>query len=104
MFGKSGFVVVKNGINCSDFKFDMSVRQKYRTLLNLHGKKVIGHVGRFAQEKNHIFLIKMFAEYVKLQPNSVLLLVGDGPLRQKINDLVDNNNLQGKVMFLGINT
>ena len=102
VFDKSDFVVVKNGINCCDFKFDMSVRQKYRTLLNLHGKKVIGHVGRFAQEKNHIFLIKMFAEYVKLQPNSVLLLVGDGPLRQKINDLVDNNNLQGKVMFLGV--
>ena len=45
---------------------------------------VIGHVGRFNQQKNHAFLIDVFSELIKLEPKAYLLLTGDGELRPEI--------------------
>jgi glycosyltransferase involved in cell wall biosynthesis len=62
---------------------------------------VIGHVGRFSQQKNHAFLIVIFSELIKLQPDAYLLLVGDGELRPDIERRVDEAGLSTRVLFLG---
>ena len=62
----------------------------------------LGHVGRFAHQKNHSFLIDVFAELIKLNQNSILVLVGDGPLRIEIEKKVKDLKLEDKVKFLGI--
>lgn len=63
---------------------------------------VIGHVGRFVDQKNHTFLIDIFVEIIKKQPESYLLLVGDGPLRPDIEQKVSRLGLSGNVIFAGI--
>jgi len=63
---------------------------------------LIGHVGRFAEPKNHRFLIEIFAAVLQKLPTAHLLLVGDGPLRPAIEALVRKKSLQGNVHFLGI--
>ena len=45
---------------------------------------MVGHIGRFNMQKNHKFIIKVFNEIQKLEPNSILLLIGDGELQNTV--------------------
>lgn len=94
--------IINNAIDLSKFAFKQEVRDKLRKEMDLEGKFVVGHVGRFMKQKNHEFLINIFAELVKQKPESVLLLVGEGPLFGHIQDKVKNLDLQEKVKFLGV--
>ncbi len=62
---------------------------------------VVGHVGRFMEQKNHQFLIEVFMEVLKREPKSYLLLIGDGPLQSNIKQLVVKMGLSDKVIFTG---
>ena len=63
---------------------------------------VIGHVGRFAEQKNHSFLIDIAAEVIKHKPKTKLLLVGGGSLRPEIEKKVRDKNLTECVIFAGL--
>lgn len=69
--------------------------------MGLEGKFVIGHVGRFERQKNHEFLIEVFAKIKKRLPESVLLLVGEGSLRHSIEYKVKLLCLEESVFFYG---
>jgi glycosyltransferase involved in cell wall biosynthesis len=58
-------------------------------------------VGRFQAEKNHTFLLNVFTEYLKLNANAMLLLVGKGPLMDDIRQKTLQLGINGKVYFLG---
>lgn len=94
--------VIGNGIDIDKFIFNKQIREKIRQELNIQEKKVIGHIGRFAEQKNHEFLIDIFNEIQNKDKNTVLLLLGDGPLKEKIQEKVNNLNLSDKVLFLGV--
>ncbi len=63
---------------------------------------VIGHVGRFNEQKNHSFLVEIAAELSKMEPNFRLLLVGDGALRSEIEKQVSALRISDKVIFTGV--
>ena len=63
---------------------------------------LIGHVGRFDTQKNHRFLVEVFEALAGRLPDACLILVGDGPLRPEIEELVASKGLQDRVSFLGI--
>ena len=65
---------------------------------------VIGHVARMCQVKNQPFLLKVVSETVKLNPNVRLLFVGEGELREQLEELTDNLNLRDYVIFTGNRT
>lgn len=107
MFGNklfdSGKVrVIKNTIDFERFSFSCNTRKRIKKELVLSGKLVIGHVGRFTQQKNHMFLLEIFREVVKMQQNAMLLLIGDGPLREKIVRQARNYRLEENIIFAGI--
>ena len=62
---------------------------------------VIGHVGRFQEQKNHTFLVDIFAEVLKREPQAYLLLIGEGPLRLQIEQQVIQEGLQHQTIFAG---
>ena len=62
---------------------------------------VIGHIGRFVAQKNHTFLIDIFNEVHKQNNASLLMLVGQGPLMNEIQEKVNNLGLKDSVIFLG---
>ena len=101
MFGNHEHTIVKNGINLQDFKFDKMKRENTRSSLSCTDKFVIGHVGRFTDQKNHSFLINVFYKYNKYNPNSLLLLVGDGPLEESIKKMVQDFGIDKSVLFYG---
>ena len=107
MYGKqavnSGKVtIINNAIDLTKYAFNQEKRNKLRNELGLEGKFVVGHVGRFMKQKNHDFLIDIFSEVVKQKHNAVLMLIGEGPLKESISAKVSFLHLQNKVMFLGV--
>ena len=93
--------IIKNAIDTSIFNFDSSIRQKMRAELDVEGRFVVGHVGRFSRQKNHEFLLDIFAEVAKAEPRAALLLVGDGELRNIIEEKAARRGLADKVVFAG---
>jgi glycosyltransferase involved in cell wall biosynthesis len=95
--------ILKNGIDIHQFMPSYEIRESAREEFNLSQDSIVfGHVGRFALQKNHDFLIDIFAEFSKNKDDSILLLVGDGPLRRQMENKVLNLKISDKVKFLGI--
>lgn len=101
MFRDKQYFVIHNGFQVEDYKFDIKERSKYRKLLNIEDKFVIGHVGKFNEQKNHEFLVEVFIEVLKRKSNAILLLIGSGPKFELIEEKVKKLGIQEKVIFLG---
>lgn len=69
--------------------------------LKPEGRQHIVHVGGFSFEKNHQGLISIFQKVLKVNAKAHLHLVGGGPLRSEIENLVKERNLEDKVSFYG---
>lgn len=94
--------LINNAINVDKFIYNETLRNKIRKDLKVEDQFVIGHVGRFVEQKNHTGLIDIFNEIYKLNKKSVLFLAGDGHLLEIIKDKVEKLNLSDSVRFLGV--
>lgn len=95
-------IIFNNAIPLEKFIYNEDIRLKTRDKLNLNDKIVLGHVGRFNPSKNHQFLLKVFYEVYKKNPNSHLILVGDGTEKSKLIDITEKLNIEKNVSFLGV--
>lgn len=106
LYGKKNLdkvTIINNAIDSARFIFNKDTREKIRSLFQIPEEtKVIGHVGRFNEQKNHFFLIEIFRELVKIEPSVQLILIGDGNLKPKIENLTSKYSLKNKVHFLGL--
>ena len=94
--------LVKNAIDLDRFRFNPETRERVRAELGIGDKFAVGHVGRFMYQKNHDFLIDIFCEIHRRKPNSVLLLIGEGPLKEQIRQKADGLGLSDSVCFMGL--
>ena len=99
---KSRFLMLNNAIDAVSYIYDLSKREEMRRHLGLADELVIGHVGRFNPQKNHSFLIDIFAALLKKEPNAVLLLVGGGEDMTKIQAKAQIMGIAEHVRFLGV--
>lgn len=94
--------LLNNAIDLDKFKYDEEKRKEKRKELNIEDSTlVIGHVGRFVEQKNHRFLIDIFNEVHKQKENSILLLAGQGPLMGEMKEKVKILGIEDSVKFLG---
>lgn len=100
MFGKSNYHYIPNAIDTVNFRFDIKKRLQIRKQLNLEKNFVIGHVGRFNHQKNHIFLIEIFKEISIKNTNAKLILIGEGPLKDYIIAKIRDLSLSDRVIVL----
>ena len=77
MFKDNPYHVIYNAIDIHKYDADLAVRDEMRQALNLDTALTLLHVGRFSYQKNHSFLLDIFKEVHSIQPDTVLLLVGD---------------------------
>jgi glycosyltransferase involved in cell wall biosynthesis len=63
---------------------------------------VIGHVGRFMEQKNHGFLVEIAAQVLRRKSNAYLLLVGEGVLLPAIQQQVHQLGLAERTLFTGL--
>ncbi len=104
MFKGKEYQIVTNAIPAKNYIYSIQTRNKIRDELNIHDEFVVGLVARFSLQKNHDFLLDIFNGIVKINPNSRLLLVGDGDLRSQIEEKIKNLHLQYKVFLTGVRT
>lgn len=62
---------------------------------------VIGHIGRFVEQKNHELLLAIAAEVMDRNPGAQLLLVGEGPLRPQIEQACISLGIRDRTIFAG---
>ena len=95
------FTVIPNAIDPVAFRYDADVRKKKREELGLGNRFTVGHIGRFSQQKNHNFLIEIFSQILKTEPNAVLILAGKGEKEAQIREKVHTLGIGENVRFLG---
>lgn len=94
--------LLNNAIDVKKFKYNEKKRKEKRNELNIKDNTlVIGHIGRFVKQKNHEFLIDIFNEIHKQNKNILLLLAGEGPLKEEVKEKVKELGLEKNVQFLG---
>lgn len=94
--------LLPNAIQIGRFAFDPARRREFRAELGLPDEAfVLLHVGRFAEQKNHARLIRIFREVLKIRPEARLLLVGTGELEEEIRRQVAKADLGRAVVFAG---
>lgn len=107
-FGRKAYlsnevVMLRNALDLDLYRFSEDLRQSVRLR---HGisktAKVIGHVGQLRAEKNHKFLIKVFAEMNRNRNDVSLLLVGAGDQESALRKQVSDLNLKDQVVFAGV--
>lgn len=105
LYGKkneSQFIMLNNAIDAAAYTYNPAKRAEMRRQLGLTDELVVGHVGRFNPQKNHPFLLAIFAALLKKEPNAVLLLVGGGNDMPKIQAKAQELGIAERVRFLGV--
>ena len=98
----SNYFLWHNAVDTEKFHFSLEKRKMYRKKLGIgESAVVIGHVGRMIPAKNHNFLLEIFREYSQINPNSKLLLIGDGPLRDIVEDKVRKLGVAADTIITG---
>ena len=107
MWGEKAFnngkvYIMKNAIQAERFNFSPEKRERIRCEYNIANKFVIGNVARFSYQKNHEFLINIFAQVKKIRTDAVLMLIGRGELEDTVKAQVEALGLRDSVIFMGV--
>lgn len=106
LFGKSKkakkqVIILKNGIDIKKFSIINKERmlEAKKQLGIKENQLVIGHVGRFTKVKNHKFFIKLAKSFN--EEDYVILLIGDGELKEYIENEIKESHLENKFILTG---
>src|SRR5690606_30100336 len=104
LYGKTNndFTIIKNAVQAEKFQYNQNVRERVRKEFSIESKLVLGHIGRFSSQKNHLFLLEVFKAVYEQNPNTVLLLVGEGKLRERIEKKINELGLNDNVILTGV--
>ncbi|MDR2051735.1 MAG: glycosyltransferase family 1 protein [Deltaproteobacteria bacterium] len=103
LFSDGRVFVLPNAIEAGLYSFNPERRREKRVGLGLEDSCfAVGHVGRFVYQKNHDFLLKIFAAVKRQRPDASLLLIGEGELEQRIRHKAEDMKLSDSVKFLGV--
>ena len=94
--------LLPNAIDVRHFAFNEETREKMRSELGISNKICLGHVGRYENDaKNQEFVLHVFRDYLTVNPQAHLLMIGDGPLRGQYEELARDLDIKGQVTFTG---
>ncbi len=93
--------LLHNGVDLDVFRYDTAGRTRIRAEFALGERLVVGHVGRFHRQKNHDFLLEVFAKLRQRRSDAVLLLVGTGALEKTIREKAETLGIADGVIFAG---
>lgn len=100
-FSSKKIIVIHNGVE-TDYFGKKVVGVEYKKRIGIEGNfNVIGTVGRLSAEKGQKYLIEAVSEIVKHSPNTVFLIVGDGPFKKLLKDTVISLGLERHIIFTG---
>ena len=95
------YYFMPNAVDLKRYQYNKKIRNEVRTEWKLNEKFVIGHAGRFNQQKNHSFLIDIFFNIHQRDESAILLLFGVGETQERIRQKVHDLQLDNSVVFCG---
>lgn len=99
--GGSNFEVIYNGINLDDFA-SLPTKQEARNRLNLpDDRPIIGRVSALARNKLPQEALEIIPHVLKLVPDALFVIVGDGPQRKPAEAWISEKGLSNSMIFLG---
>ena len=102
MFGKGiKSEMIYNAIDTSRFSFNNESRKEIRNTIGCRDKTVVGFVGRFMPQKNPIFMLRVFAELLKIKKECELWIVGEGELKSEMEREIEKLDINASVKWLG---
>lgn len=94
-------VVIHNGID-ADYFSGKFVNVEYKRRIGIEDNfNVIGTVGRLSVEKGQKYLIEAASEVINIFPNTVFLIIGNGPFKKSLQDMAKSFGLEKNVIFTG---
>lgn len=99
---KNDLIIINNGIDVDRFHYNLQIRSVIRKQIGVKdGDLLIGQVGRFSVGKNHLFSLGLLKELMKESDKYKMIFVGDGELRDEIEDYIKNNGLSNNIVLTG---
>ena len=93
--------IMYNAVDCDLFRYDQTLRKQTRSKLGIGDKFCIGHVARFDTQKNNEFTVQLFHRVYSNHKNVILLWLGEGKDRKKIEDMIKEKGIEENVYLLG---
>ncbi len=94
-------LTIRNGIDASRWTPSPADRERIRSRLGVSdGECLLGSVGRLDGQKGHWLLLEALAQLAVAHPVKAVI-VGEGPLRGKLESLARHLKLEGRVIFSG---
>ncbi len=101
VMNRGDYVFVHNAIDVDRFVYNEALRNSLRKEYGLENAHIVGHVGRFMHQKNHTFLIDVFAEIAMHDDKAVLVLLGDGELQNKMKAKAEHLGIGDRIRMMG---
>jgi len=102
MYGNRKFKIIRNAVDLGKFADSENDFMKLKSSLNIpENSLVVGHIGRFVDQKNHVRVLKIFKAFYETHDDAYLILIGDGPLKRQIEDETRNSGISDHVKFIG---
>lgn len=94
--------ILRNAVDCSRYCFDSQRRKSIRAELNLDDEnRVCINIARLAPVKNQSFLLEAFSKALQHNKELVLLIVGDGALKDELSNKICSLGISSNVRLLG---
>lgn len=101
MYGRKKYTVVHNAINIRRFQYNPDAERKIREEFGLKTQHIYGYIANLTESKNHMYLMYIFQEILKLDTDARLFCVGEGVMRETIEFHIKQLGLSGKVILTG---
>lgn len=100
LFKNEEYIIINNAIDIDKFKYDENIRMQLRKEKKIENAFVVGNVGRLTEQKNQKFLLDIFKNIVNEREDSILLLIGDGELKDELVQYSKKLDIYEKVRFI----
>lgn len=95
------FTILNNAIFLDKYKFDLEKRKEIRGSLGIGEEILLGHVGRFVEQKNHMLLLDIFSKLWEKGWKGKLLLLGEGELKNEVEKKAESLHIKERVILVG---
>ncbi|MCR5212423.1 MAG: glycosyltransferase [Lachnospiraceae bacterium] len=101
LFKQKPFFIINNAIDYDKFRFDEEKRREFRNRYSLRNEFVVGTAGRLCPQKNQAHLLRDFQKLKEIKPDAMLLIAGEGELKDSLQLLSAELSVSNNVIFLG---
>ena len=91
--------IINNGIDLRKFQYSADDRSEYRRRLGVRSEILICHIGRYIKQKNHKFLLEVYATIKDRYPGRTrLLLIGEGSLEKYVSEYAEKLKIEDDII------